>query len=522
MNNLKYLPRFIHHCMTIGEIPASYKISMTYEEQLLWFCKFLEEQVIPVVNNNSEVVQELKTYVETYFDNLDVQDEINNKLEEMAESGQLTDIIAQYLQLAGLLCFNTKADLKAAQNLSDGSFAKTYGTSSYNDGYGYFYKIRQIQNTDVVDDDNIIALTNYNNLIAEKIIDANITNINTQIANLQAAIESSHILPKKYIFIGDSYNTTDTPQGGVPIVPWSTPLVNYLGLTSSDYYNSGVSGAGWINGNTFLNQLQTLENSMTEDIKNSITDIVVAGGVNDMAEDVNDLYTAIDTFTSYVKLHFPNAMITFAPISWSKSDSVREFMRSALQVYINEASNSNYRCIPNAFTWFHNYLLYQPDGHPNASGSRVIAYYMANFLKGGENCTKWKDSGNITSTDNTLSISGSTIGTFQEIFSNDTESLRLSISNLALNNKTIVLDQGNYVLGKVAIHSGYFPSKYNLGIVDGLLYSGSTFTPFTARLIINQDGSLEISFNGTGASVSNVTLLIIRSSTFYSIPAEYC
>ena len=36
---------------------------------------------------------ELKDYVEDYFENLDVQEEINNKLDEMAEDGTLTDIL---------------------------------------------------------------------------------------------------------------------------------------------------------------------------------------------------------------------------------------------------------------------------------------------------------------------------------------------------------------------------------------------------------------------------------------------
>ena len=39
---------------------------------------------------------ELKDYVDNYFKNLDVQDEINNKLDEMVESGELADIIDQY------------------------------------------------------------------------------------------------------------------------------------------------------------------------------------------------------------------------------------------------------------------------------------------------------------------------------------------------------------------------------------------------------------------------------------------
>lgn len=142
------------------------------------FCKLGEEmnKIIEKVNQAGEQTEnltnafiELQNYVNDYFENLDVQEEIDNKLDEMAESGQLTEIIAQYLQLEGLLCFNNKSDLKNAQNLTNGSFAKTYGSLTYNDGLGNFYKIREILNTDVVDDVNIIALTNYNNLIAELI-----------------------------------------------------------------------------------------------------------------------------------------------------------------------------------------------------------------------------------------------------------------------------------------------------------------------------------------------------------------
>lgn len=40
---------------------------------------------------------ELKDYVDTYFENLDVQEEINNKLDEMTEDGTLAEIIGEYL-----------------------------------------------------------------------------------------------------------------------------------------------------------------------------------------------------------------------------------------------------------------------------------------------------------------------------------------------------------------------------------------------------------------------------------------
>lgn len=46
----------------------------------------------------SQAFIELQNYVNNYFDNLDVQDEINNKLNEMAEDGTLSEIISKYLK----------------------------------------------------------------------------------------------------------------------------------------------------------------------------------------------------------------------------------------------------------------------------------------------------------------------------------------------------------------------------------------------------------------------------------------
>lgn len=167
------LSPFAHFCCTIGNLPTSYMISLTYEEQLLWLCNYLEKTVIAAVNTNAEAVAELqelynqlKEYVNNYFTNLDVQEEINKKLDEMAESGQLTEIVTAYLQIAGILAFNTVADMKNSDNLIDGSFAETFGYAQINDKKGAKYKIRTITNTDVVDNINIIALKNTN-LIAE-------------------------------------------------------------------------------------------------------------------------------------------------------------------------------------------------------------------------------------------------------------------------------------------------------------------------------------------------------------------
>ena len=176
MKSIETLRPFTRFCCTIGNLPTSYMESLTYEEQLIWLCNYLENVVIPAVNNNAEAVKELqdlyvvlKDYVDNYFNNLDVQQEINNKLDQMAESGQLTDIIAQYLQLAGMLTFNTVADMKSAENLVNGSTCKTLGYFTINDGGTASYKIRNITNQDIIDEGSLIALHDKN-LVAELII----------------------------------------------------------------------------------------------------------------------------------------------------------------------------------------------------------------------------------------------------------------------------------------------------------------------------------------------------------------
>ena len=102
MIKVEKLNPFGRMCVSLGMIPSSYKESLTYEEQLLWFCKYLEDTVIPTVNNNAEAVEELqnlyielKAYVDAYFDDLNVQEQINHKLDEMASDGTLAEIINQ-------------------------------------------------------------------------------------------------------------------------------------------------------------------------------------------------------------------------------------------------------------------------------------------------------------------------------------------------------------------------------------------------------------------------------------------
>ena len=195
-------------------IPLAFDESMSYYETLCGLLSYLRDTVIPAVDNNANAIIEVQTkiielqdYVDHYFDNLDVQEEINNKLDEMAEQGTLTDIIAQYLQLAGVLAYDTKTAMKSAENLANGSICKTLGNTSYKDGQGNFYKVREVINTDDIDDENIIALSDEN-LVAEKVPDK-IINITSNMTSSQIIGLIELDIPKLVVFEKASYTLTD-------------------------------------------------------------------------------------------------------------------------------------------------------------------------------------------------------------------------------------------------------------------------------------------------------------------------
>ena len=124
--------------------------------------------------NLTNAFNNLKNYVDNYFDNLDVQEEINNKLNAMVEDGTLQEIMASYLNSKAVFGFDTVADMKQATNLIDGSFASTYGYYSINDGGAGKYKIRIVNTNDIIDEGSIIRI---NDTLVAELINNKIVNV---------------------------------------------------------------------------------------------------------------------------------------------------------------------------------------------------------------------------------------------------------------------------------------------------------------------------------------------------------
>lgn len=360
-------------------LPAVYDESLSYYELLCQVISKLNE-TIDLSNGTAKGLQELKTYVDTYFDNLDIQEEVDAKLDEMAESGELTDIIAQYLELAGVLAYNTKTQMKQAQNLANGSITKTLGNSVYGDGQGAFYKVRQIQNTDVIDDNNIIALHDPN-LVAEKIPYSSGYELQEQIN----AISNSNDIT---ICQSDSYGNQEKE--------WCELLIAKLGLTLNvTGFNASVNGAGFSNSaaSQFLTNLQNKVSSFTNEQKNNVKRIIVCGGYNDRDASQTDIQTAIQSYISYCKTTFPNAKVYIGFIandgtanqSNGGSTNIRDhFTLNVLPAYQNCRNYGGYYLTGVEYV-MHNYDLFMEDNvHPNEAGENVLATVIYQVLETGD------------------------------------------------------------------------------------------------------------------------------------------
>lgn len=245
----KNVPPFVLWCT--ATIPTAFDDSMSYYEALCALNKFIQENIIDVVNNNATIIEEavkeiaaLKKYIDEYFDNLDVQEEINNKLDEMAEGGQLVEIIGAYLSLQSVIGYDTVADMSASENLIAGSFAKTYGESTIGDGLGCFYKIKTLTESDVIDGKNKVAVGD--SLYAERIISSVIIFDTFEDAVDFALPQGTTFKTKGFYAVDDggaaTYVVSDSSTNTVPYgsTLYADPLKNPNVLVYG-FYNDGTS-----------------------------------------------------------------------------------------------------------------------------------------------------------------------------------------------------------------------------------------------------------------------------------------
>lgn len=361
-----------------SNIPSVYDNTLSYYDELVKLIAYLEQIVVPAINKNSQDIEayvngleELKDYVDHYFDNLDVQDEIDNKLDEMAEGGQLASIIAEFLEMAPVFGYDTISAMSAATNLSDGSIARVLGNTSASDGDGAFYKVRTKEEGESADGVQKVAIGST--LIADRIVNATAVDLQNQIDDLKEPT-------KKYLFVGDSYAQGYTPDGGS--TPWVSIVKSKLGLSSAQVVTAAAGGARFDTSNA--NNFYNLIDAQTSD--NDITDIVIGGGYNDYGATSTNIALGIADVRTLCATKYPNAKLHIAFIGWTKNEAVKSVLPKTYQAYF-EGCNAfpDIDFMKNTQYALHRYFAYfSSDGiHPNDDGQEAIAAAIVSCLNYG-------------------------------------------------------------------------------------------------------------------------------------------
>lgn len=301
------IPPFVRFCA--ASVPMVFDNSMSYYECLCALTKFLQEDVVNVINNNANLLEaldgqfkELKSYVDNYFANLDVQEEINNKLDEMAEGGQLAGIIAQFLAAAPVFAYHTIAEMAAATNLSNGCIARVIGNTSAAAGDGAYYLIRTVTGADDPDGVNLVAIGDM--LVGVRVIDAAVSSLQSAVSELQDEMES--VYQDELIVFGDSWSDLNV-SGNV----WSNNAAAMLNCTLRNF---AVNGAGFIapSNNLISSQITSYLNNSNYD-KTKAKYIVVLAGVNDYNNSVEwlTLISTIETNLETLKNACPQAKVLY-------------------------------------------------------------------------------------------------------------------------------------------------------------------------------------------------------------------
>lgn len=140
------------------------KLSKQTKEEVERF----EGEVNDTVEDYIERFNTLYNYVHDYFDNLDVQQEIDHKLDEMVSQGTLQEIIYNYLNPSVIWGYDTIEDLQSSTDLEEGCHAETLGYYSVGDGGGAKYIIREPAESETP---NNITTFAVGDLIAELLIE---------------------------------------------------------------------------------------------------------------------------------------------------------------------------------------------------------------------------------------------------------------------------------------------------------------------------------------------------------------
>lgn len=194
---------------------------------------------------------------------------------------------------------------------------------------------------------------------------------------------------KQILFCGDSYTLWNSSR-------LYNKFVSLLPISPTQCTNLAVSGASFYNqSNSFVSQIMNYTGDKT-----LITDIIVAGGINDAIPaygsydrtypNISNLTNAMQTFINYANTHYPNAKVHLAYIGGCMPDSEyyatehpAKAQEMAFYAYTVEGAMMGYNILAGYNTIHMTKDYYSADKlHPNTSGADAIATTLAKSFLG--------------------------------------------------------------------------------------------------------------------------------------------
>ena len=242
-------------------LPAVYDESLSYQDLLYKVIYYLENTLSEVdkLNENylkvKKFAEDIKKYCDEYFQNLDVQEEINNKLDEMVLDGTLQNLLMYFYNIEKT--FHNISQMVNDTTLVIGQKVKVYSQNNINDGGGAYYVIGE--NGDVPLNNGLYAsyINNFENNYYDEItcVKERYFDTDCYITTIPKYDKHGNLIK---LYVGDGRNENLTPLQYAQKENTTLTINGSLYLKNSTYGNgvpSIISNGEIINENDMLGGL---------------------------------------------------------------------------------------------------------------------------------------------------------------------------------------------------------------------------------------------------------------------------
>lgn len=195
------------------------------------------------------------------------------------------------------------------------------------------------------------------------------------ISDKRFAIWPKGLIQENMIIIGDSISY------GTGASALTQSWANMIGAErESTVTNISANNAGYVNGPTFMSELQSFSGD-----KNAVTHIVIVGGANDKLQKLDDVTSAAQALYRYAITNFPNARVFAIPCLLGFYGGDRYHGNIMNTVHAIELALSRVRGvveIPYGWEWLAGNERWSSDYsiHPNDNGNRELMRIISNCI----------------------------------------------------------------------------------------------------------------------------------------------